>query len=215
MRRAGDGEEAPDDGPGRRGVETLDREVEERLRRERDHGDADAAARTMNPRSRGSGCRSARRPPSQYPTASAARMIPIRFAQTIVDEPKYGARSRDAVISVASAPMPAPKTSAPSARLPGRCPPVAASTRRLEAEDALDLAERASGDHAGDDHDEREHEPEPHARPALLTMPLLPGRAPRAVEPVVARDRVGVERRVVLADARIGVVCAGCATGEF
>ena len=86
-----------------------------------------AAARTMNPRSRGSGRRSARRPPSQYPTASAARMIPIRFAQTIVDEPKYGARSRDAVISVASAPMPAPKTSAPSATLPGRCPPTAAS----------------------------------------------------------------------------------------
>ncbi len=48
----------------------------------------------------------------------------MRFAQTIVDEPKYGARSRDAVISVASAPMPAPKTSAPSARLPGRSPAV-------------------------------------------------------------------------------------------
>ena len=41
----------------------------------------------------------------------------MRFAQTIVDEPKYGASRREAVISVASAPMPAPKTSAPSARL--------------------------------------------------------------------------------------------------
>ena len=43
----------------------------------------------------------------------------MRFAQTMVDDPKYGASSRDAVISVASAPIPAPKTSAPSARLPG------------------------------------------------------------------------------------------------
>src|SRR3990170_6097928 len=45
--------------------------------------------------------------------------MPIRFAHTIVEDPKYGASRRDAVISVASAPIPAPKTSAPSARLPG------------------------------------------------------------------------------------------------
>ncbi len=54
-------------------------------------------------------------------------MIPIRFAQTIVDEPKYGASSREAVISVASAPIPAPNTSAPSAKLPGRSRPTASS----------------------------------------------------------------------------------------
>ena len=48
----------------------------------------------------------------------------MRFAHTMVDEPKYGASSRDAVISVASAPMPAPKTSAPSANAPGRSPGV-------------------------------------------------------------------------------------------
>ena len=46
----------------------------------------------------------------------------MRFAQTIVDEPKYGASRRDAVISVASAPIPAPKTSAPSANAPGLSP---------------------------------------------------------------------------------------------
>ncbi len=80
------------------------------------------AASTMKPRRRGSGLLSARRPPSQYPSASAPRTIPIRLAHTIVEEPKYGARSRDAVISVASAPIPAPKTSAASARLPGRSP---------------------------------------------------------------------------------------------
>ena len=38
--------------------------------------------------------------------------MPIRFAQTIVEEPKYGASSREAAISVASEPMPAPNTSA-------------------------------------------------------------------------------------------------------
>jgi hypothetical protein len=46
----------------------------------------------------------------------------MRFAHTIVDEPKYGASSREAVISVAKAPMPAPKTSAPSANDPGLSP---------------------------------------------------------------------------------------------
>src|SRR5207344_664426 len=52
--------------------------------------------------------------------ASAPRTIPMRLAQTMVDDPKYGARRRDEVISVARAPIPAPNTSAPSAKLPGR-----------------------------------------------------------------------------------------------
>ena len=71
-----------------------------------------AAAMTIRPSRRGSGRRSARRPPSQYPNASPASTMPIRFAQTIVEEPKYGASSLEAAISVASEPMPAPKTSA-------------------------------------------------------------------------------------------------------
>src|SRR5918999_2212608 len=44
-------------------------------------------------------------------------MSPIRFAQTIVELPKYGASRREAAISVASEPVPAPKTS--SARAAG------------------------------------------------------------------------------------------------
>ena len=48
----------------------------------------------------------------------------MRFAHTMVDDPKYGASSLEAVISVASAPIPAPKTSAPSAKLPGGSPAV-------------------------------------------------------------------------------------------
>ena len=81
-----------------------------------------AATSTMKPSSAGSGRRSAIRPPSQYPSASAASTIPMRFAQTIVDEPKYGASSLEAAISVARAPIPAPNTSAPSASPPGRSP---------------------------------------------------------------------------------------------
>jgi hypothetical protein len=46
----------------------------------------------------------------------------MRFAHTMVDDPKYGASSLEAVISVARAPIPAPKTSAPSAALPGLSP---------------------------------------------------------------------------------------------
>ena len=135
----------------------------------------------------------------------------MRFAQTIVDEPKYGASSRDAVISVASAPMPAPKTSAPSARLPGRSP----ATADLQAEDALDLAEgsRCEDDRDGDD--DREHEPEANAGPALLAMPASLRGTPGAVVAVRARDRVGIERGSSSRCGCSGVEGAGWATGEF
>ena len=46
-----------------------------------------AAASTMVARSEGDGWRSARRPPSQYPTESEARIRPMMFAHTTVDDP--------------------------------------------------------------------------------------------------------------------------------
>ncbi len=69
----------------------------------------------------------------------------MRFAHTSVEDPKYGARRRDAVISVARAPMPAPKTSAPSAKLPGRSPAAvrASSTGRRRARSHRASAPRA------------------------------------------------------------------------
>src|ERR671918_870166 len=56
------------------------------------------------------GWRSARRPPSQYPTDSATSTIPIVFAHTIVEAPKYGASRRTAAISAPSEPVPTTKT---------------------------------------------------------------------------------------------------------
>ena len=49
---------------------------------------ASAATRMIQPRSLGSGLRSAIRPPSQYPTERYRRMSPMMFAQTIVELPK-------------------------------------------------------------------------------------------------------------------------------
>ena len=66
--------------------------------------------------------------------------------------------------------MPAPKTSAPSAKLPGRSP-AAASDVILQAEDALDLTERPRREHHGDRDDDGDDEPEANPRPALLAMP--------------------------------------------
>jgi hypothetical protein len=41
-------------------------------------------------------------------------MSPMMFAQTTVELPKYGARRREAEISVANVPAPAVKTTTPS-----------------------------------------------------------------------------------------------------
>ena len=107
----------------------------------------------------------------------------MRFAQTIVDEPKYGARRREAVISVASAPIPAPKTSAPSAKLPGRSPAAVSRHCYRPKTRSISPSVRAASTPVTDD-DEREHEPEPHARPPLLAVPLLLCGSARTVVPV-------------------------------
>ena len=119
--------------------------------------------------------------------------MPIRLAHTIVEDPKYGASRRDAVISVASAPMPAPNTSAPSARPPG-LPFTAVEATLLQPEDSLDLAERSRCEQHHSGKGERENEPEPDPGPALLAMPPSTGCAASAVEPVRALDSVGIER---------------------
>ena len=46
----------------------------------------------------------------------------MRFAQTMVDDPKYGASSLEAVISVASAPMPGAEDERAEREAPGRIP---------------------------------------------------------------------------------------------
>src|SRR5215216_2749201 len=61
-------------------------------------------------------------------------MSPMMFAQTIVELPKYGARRRDAAISVASVPVPAVKTTSPSRARPtvarvAPCPRASAASR--------------------------------------------------------------------------------------
>src|ERR671911_2015895 len=65
------------------------------------------------------GWRSARRPPSQYPTESATSTVPIVFAHTIVEAPKYGASRRTAAISAPSEPVPTTKTSSGSGGIYG------------------------------------------------------------------------------------------------
>ena len=52
--------------------------------------------------------------------------MPMMFAQTMVDEPKKGASSREAQISVVVDPMPARKTRPMRARFAGACLPVMA-----------------------------------------------------------------------------------------
>ena len=54
----------------------------------------------------------------------------MRFAHTIVEEPKYGASSREAVISVASAPMPGPEDERPERAVAAPGPRVVALFRR-------------------------------------------------------------------------------------
>ena len=118
----------------------------------------------------------------------------MRFAQTIVDDPKYGASRRDAVISVASAPMPAPKTSAPSATLPGRSG--SGGSRHLEPEDALDLAERPRGQEHGHGDDDHEQDARSEHWPTASRGGASP--APRVArgEAGTLAMRHGIERRL-------------------
>ncbi len=69
-----------------------------------------AATITTAASARMCGCRSARRPPTQYPTDRYSRVMPMTLAQTTFDVPKYGARSRAPVTSVASDATPARNT---------------------------------------------------------------------------------------------------------
>src|SRR5215217_5523560 len=69
---------------------------------------AAVSARRQSPRR--CGCRSAKRPPSQYPTDNATRTTPIVLAQTIVEAPKNGATSRAAAISAPRLAAPTTKT---------------------------------------------------------------------------------------------------------
>ena len=75
-----------------------------------------AAATSTAPSTRGVGWRSARRPPSQYPTERYTRMSPITLAHTTVLLPKYGASRRVAQISMASEDAPAANTTTGSTR---------------------------------------------------------------------------------------------------
>src|ERR1044072_989703 len=51
---------------------------------------ASAETITTHASARGCGCRSARRPPSQYPTDRYSRVMPMTLAHTTLDVPKYG-----------------------------------------------------------------------------------------------------------------------------
>ena len=73
-----------------------------------------AAVITTNPSERSSGRRSATLPPSQYPTERYSSVIPMTFAQTTFDVPKFGASSRAPVTSVPSVATPARNTTSPS-----------------------------------------------------------------------------------------------------
>ena len=80
-----------------------------------------AAASTVRRRSRSCGWRSAKRPPSQYPTDRATRTTPIVLAQMTVEAPKSGASRRAAEISAPRLAAPPTNTSASSGPSPFEC----------------------------------------------------------------------------------------------
>ena len=120
----------------------------------------------------------------------------MRFAQTIVDEPKYGREQAGCRDLGGERADPGAEHERAERESPGPLP--GCDVGHLQAEDALDLTERSRREHSRDHDDERENEPEADTRPALLTMPASPRRSLGAVVQVRPRDRVGIERGLVL-----------------
>ena len=197
-----DGEEAPDDGARGRRVEPVDREVEERLRGERDRRRRTrAAASTIKPRSRGSGRRSATPPAEPVAERERAEDDPDEVrpddrgrAEVRREQPRRGDLGRERADTGA-------EDQRSEREAPGPVP--GGGGGHLEAEDALDLAEGSSREHRCDHEDEHEHEPEANARPALRTMPTaFAARRARWCR-YDALDRVGIERRLVVGRAAV------------
>ena len=143
----------PDEGARGHVVQRVDRHVEERIGDERDQ--ADRRARRPARACRGPcrcGWRSAKRPPSQYPTESATSTTPIVFAHTIVDAPKNGAISRAAAISAPERRRPDHEHEQPEGREFARAP-CARPYRRIARRALLPTCRGATHRGAVRDHD--------------------------------------------------------------
>ena len=190
-------EEAPDDGPCRRLVEPVDRDVEERTGDERDRshehrrGEHDVAEeRRLGPPVGDPPAEPVADRQRREDDADEVRPHDRRGAEIGGEQPRGGDLGRER-----SDPGPEDERAERAvAALRAACRRSGPSRRTgLEPEDALDLAQRLRGEEHRAGQREQDDDPEPKARPATLAVVPLPCPAPRTVEPICAAHRLGIE----------------------